>query len=68
MLFSQESFVSNYNDPSYLVELARAALESLHMLKREREENRSLEADMWCHFGAAIIRGASEGNLCFILS
>ena len=32
------------------------------MLKREREGNDSLEADMWCHFGAAIIRGASEGN------
>jgi len=55
-----ESFVSNNNDPSYLVELASAALESLHMLKREREENGSLEADMWCHCGAAIIRGASE--------
>jgi len=38
------------------------------MLKREREANGSLEADMWCHFGAAIIRGASEGNLRFIVS
>ena len=36
------------------------------MLKREREGNDSLEADMWCHFGAAIIRGASAGNLRFI--
>ena len=36
------------------------------MLKREREGNDSLEADMWCHFGAAIIRGASTGNLRFI--
>ena len=38
------------------------------MLKREREAYGSLEADMWCHFGAAIIRGASEGNLRFIVS
>jgi len=57
---SQESFASNSNDPSYLAELARAALESLNMLERERKENGSWEGDMWCHFGAAIIRGASE--------
>ena len=38
------------------------------MLKREREASESLEADMWCHFGAGIIRGASEGNLRFIVS
>ncbi|KAL9975391.1 hypothetical protein ACROYT_G012548 [Oculina patagonica] len=55
----QESFISD-NDPSYLVELARAALESLRMLKREREDNDYLEADMWCHFGTAIIRAPDE--------
>lgn len=38
------------------------------MLKREREANSSMEADMWCHFGAAIIRGPSEGNLNCVLS
>ncbi|KAJ7375787.1 hypothetical protein OS493_038890 [Desmophyllum pertusum] len=45
------------NDSSYLLDLTRAALESLHVIKREvREGNEYLEADMWCHFGTAVIR------------
>ncbi|KAJ7369994.1 hypothetical protein OS493_034940 [Desmophyllum pertusum] len=48
------------NDTSYLSDLARAALESFHMIKRERKGNECLEADMWCHFGTAIIRGPNE--------
>ena len=36
------------------------------MLKQERQENDYLEADMWCHFGTAIIRGPGEGNTSFL--
>lgn len=54
------------NVPSYLDDLTRATLESLQMLKREKEEKDFLEADMWCHFGTAIIRGPGEGNIPFM--
>ncbi|XP_020609159.1 uncharacterized protein LOC110047752 [Orbicella faveolata] len=30
------------------------------MFKRERDAKKCLEADMWCHFGRAIIRGPNE--------
>ena len=50
------------NDPSYLEELSRAVLESLGMFKSERDAKK-LKADMWCHFGTAIIRGPSEGDI-----
>ena len=51
------------NDPSYLEQLSRAVLESLGMFKSERDAKRYLEADMWCHFGRAVIRVPSEGNI-----
>ena len=51
------------NDPNYLEQLSRAVLESLGMFKSETDAKRYLEADMWCHFGRAIIRGPNEGNM-----
>jgi len=36
------------------------------MFKRERDAKNILDADMWCHFGRAIIRGPNEGNIPII--
>ena len=37
------------------------ALESLRKIKLETRAKEYLKADMWCHFGTAIIRGPDEG-------
>ena len=37
-----------------------AALKALRQIKYETEQQP--KADMWCHLGKAIIRGADEGN------
>jgi len=51
------------NDPSYLEQFSRAVLVSLGKFKSETNEKNYLEADMWCHFGRAIIREPNEGNI-----
>jgi len=38
------------------------ALECLNKIKQEIESKKFQEADMWCHFGTAIIREPSEGE------
>ena len=53
------------NDPSYLEQLSDAVLEKLEIFKRERGVEDYLEADMWCQFGRATIRGPDEGTMHF---
>ena len=38
------------------------ALACLRKIKHEIESNKFQEADMWCHFGTAIIRDLDEGK------
>ena len=38
------------------------ALACLRKIKHEIESNKFQEADMWCHFGSAIIRDPDEGK------
>ena len=57
--------VLNYHrlHPSYLVKLVNDALEALRKIKLETRTKEYLKADMWCHFGTAIIRGPDEGSI-----
>ncbi|XP_022800252.1 uncharacterized protein LOC111338099 [Stylophora pistillata] len=57
---SQQVCVS---DSSYLSKLHDATLETLRKLNAEKDSSNQLEADMWCHFGLAKIRGPSEEDI-----
>lgn len=48
------------SDSTYLSGLQDAVLESLRKMKGREEAKNPLEADLWCHFGSAVIRGPSE--------
>ena len=50
------------SESGYLSKLQDATLETLRKLKAEKDSRNQLEADMWCHFGLATIRGPSGGN------
>ena len=38
-------------------------MEALRKIKLETRTKEYLKADMWCHFGTAIIRGPDEGSI-----
>ena len=56
---------SSTEDPPYLSQLVGDALESLKKIKEQMTTEKYLKADMWCHFGRAIIRGPDEGSTFF---
>ena len=58
-LFCYQKSVS---DSRYLSKLQDAVLESLRKMKGHGEAKNPLEADIWCHFGSAVIRGPNEGK------
>ena len=64
LYFGQESCSSNVNsDSNYLLQLEDATLESLRKIKHNKETEEYPKADIWCHFGKAIIRGPDEGSI-----
>ncbi|XP_078355398.1 uncharacterized protein LOC144640040 [Oculina patagonica] len=63
---TEESY-SLSRESSYQLQIKKNALEALRKIKRERVTEEFAKADMWCHFGTAIIRGPDEGNVCFFL-
>ena len=56
----------NSSTDGYHSQIMDAALEALRQIKYETEEQP--KADMWCHLGTAIIRGADEGSFTHIHS
>ena len=63
----QETFVlfcyqKSVSDSRYLSKLQDAVLESLRKMKGHEEVKNPVEADIWCHFGSAVIRRPSEGR------
>ncbi|CAH3028510.1 unnamed protein product, partial [Porites evermanni] len=45
---------------NYLSNLFSDALETLRRIKQEMTTKENLKADMWCHFGKAVIRGPNQ--------
>ncbi|PFX13629.1 putative serine/threonine-protein kinase pats1, partial [Stylophora pistillata] len=58
----EEDLEKSVSDSTYLSGLQDAVLESLRKMKGREEAKNPLEADLWCHFGSAVIRGPSEGE------
>ena len=63
----QETFVlfcyqKSVSDSRYLSKLQDAVLESLCQIKSHEEGKNPVKADIWCHFGSAVIRRPSEGR------
>ena len=54
--------------PIYLSGLVSDALESLRRIKQDMTTKENLKADMWCHFGKAVVRGPDQGNAQFWLN
>ena len=50
------------SDSRYLSKLQDAVLESLRKMKGHEEVKNPVKADIWCHFGSAVIRGPNEGK------
>ncbi|XP_068751300.1 uncharacterized protein [Montipora capricornis] len=48
------------NDQYYLPILKNEVLECLREIKRQMKAKDHMKLDMWCHFGAALIRGPDE--------
>ncbi|CAH3166443.1 unnamed protein product [Pocillopora meandrina] len=64
----QDCTCKSVSDSRYLSKLQDAVLESLRKMKGHEEVKNPVEADIWCHFGSAVIRRPSEGSsikLCF---
>ncbi|KAL9958476.1 hypothetical protein ACROYT_G035492 [Oculina patagonica] len=57
-----EGSCSFSRESSYQSQIKNDALEALRKIKRERVTEEFPKADMWCHFGTAIIRGPDEGE------
>ena len=60
--FGQES-CSLSCESSYQLQVKNNALEALRKIKGQEVTEEFPKADMWCHFGTAIIRGPDEGNV-----
>ena len=56
------------DQPIYLSNLVSDALESLRRIKQEMTTKENLKADMWCHFGKAVIRGPDQGDAKILLN
>ena len=41
-------------------------MEALRTIKHQRVTDEDPKADMWCHFGAGLIRGPDEGDIVII--
>ncbi|KAM7432777.1 hypothetical protein ABFA07_016857 [Porites harrisoni] len=56
----QQEISTPTDEPIYLLNLFNDALESLRRIKQEMTTKENLKADMWCHFGKAVIRGPDK--------